>query len=327
MTKHIKYPKTVSFKDFVHTARKGTYGTDKFLVTGTVKVHGTNASVVYNPSTDELYPQSRNNVIGVGSDNQGFAMFVEQHRQTFLDYLKPLAVDKPVVLYGEWAGKGIGKGTAINKLNHRVLITFDIFERDGMDDDGAPILRRIDVPRLHVPDLNIYDVSAFDLYGEQTAFWVDVNSVDLQEVIDRLNRLVLSVEAQCPVAAFFGVEGNGEGIVFSTRLGEGKIKRFKVVSSKFSSHKTEPKMPVTIDPVEKKAIDELVSYLLTDARYAQGVQEVGFYTMKQFGDLIKWVTRDILDEEQEAIVASGFEWKQIAKAITRDLKRRSETPW
>ena len=47
--------------------------------TGTIKLHGTNASVVYNPTTEDLYAQSRNNIITVDKDNAEFAFFVESH--------------------------------------------------------------------------------------------------------------------------------------------------------------------------------------------------------------------------------------------------------
>ncbi len=45
----------------------------------TVKIHGTNASVVYNKD-GSYYVQSRNRIISVNDDNAGFAKFVDDNK-------------------------------------------------------------------------------------------------------------------------------------------------------------------------------------------------------------------------------------------------------
>ena len=85
--------------------------------TGTCKLHGSNGSVAYNGK--ELWAQSKGNIITPEKDNYGFASFVERnkhHLLSFMTSLRGVLDAEEVVVYGEWAGKGIQAGVAIAEL-------------------------------------------------------------------------------------------------------------------------------------------------------------------------------------------------------------------
>lgn len=95
---------------------------------GTVKLHGTNASVAFN-LLDGMWVQSRENIITPTSDNAGFAFFVESKKDVFIDLIKKLAneyninlSENTIVLYMEWVGKGIQKNVAISNMDKSAFI-------------------------------------------------------------------------------------------------------------------------------------------------------------------------------------------------------------
>lgn len=108
-----KFVKFGSIEQFRHFVKNMQYhGNEVVNLTGTVKIHGTNAAIGYDIESKELFVQSRNNIITVESDNAGFAAYVEKNKQFFKEHLENLAKDlnansdyKSIILYGEWAGK------------------------------------------------------------------------------------------------------------------------------------------------------------------------------------------------------------------------------
>ena len=126
MKKHISYPKIVQFRNVVSNInREITYtGLDEegkaiydpsiekptLTFKGTVKLHGTNASVCFN-SKDGFWIQSRRNIITVEKDNAGFAFFAESKKEEFQDLIDVIILENnidinkyTVSIYGEWAG-------------------------------------------------------------------------------------------------------------------------------------------------------------------------------------------------------------------------------
>ncbi|NCU32607.1 MAG: hypothetical protein EOM23_06705, partial [Candidatus Moranbacteria bacterium] len=93
---------------------------------GTVKVHGTNASIAYNPKKG-MWCQSKNNVITPEKDNAGFAAFVKERQDFFEDIMGSLQsmfcyMDDTITLFGEFAGKGVQKGVAISEIDKSFFI-------------------------------------------------------------------------------------------------------------------------------------------------------------------------------------------------------------
>lgn len=77
--------------------------------TGTVKVHGTNAGIGYDPISKTVWAQSRNHVLSDKSDNCGFHKFVMLNKDIFISILSKFSDEHPVMAYGEWFGAGIQK--------------------------------------------------------------------------------------------------------------------------------------------------------------------------------------------------------------------------
>jgi len=168
--------------------------------TGTVKLHGTNAGLrrtakshgATSKKPGKLQAQSRNNIIGVGNDNCGFAAFIESIPDEYLhELLDGVCADhkKDVTLYGEWIGKGIQSGCGINELTKQWVI-FGAW----IDDKYAPIDTVIEIPSY-----DIYTINRIPKYH------VTVDFQHPEDIIDRLTELTLEVEAECPWAKYFGV--------------------------------------------------------------------------------------------------------------------------
>lgn len=60
---------------------------------GTVKLHGTNASIYNVLNTENIVVQSKNNEITVDADNNGFARFVDTNKEDFTSILNVIKKD------------------------------------------------------------------------------------------------------------------------------------------------------------------------------------------------------------------------------------------
>lgn len=122
----------MTFKPFPEIKRIG-----KLWITVTQKIHGTNASVGIEPSIEvsssneldtmarsgfEVRAAKRGGFITPEDDNFGFAKFVEENRQEFIDKLGP------GVWHGEWAGPGINSGEG---LKEKTFCLFDVKALEG----------------------------------------------------------------------------------------------------------------------------------------------------------------------------------------------------
>ena len=130
MPQHIPFPDIQQFRNTIRTVRERAEHDGVPLPTltfvGSVKLHGTNASIVF-PATDPFYVQSRSQIITPENDNAGFAKYVQEHQRRFELLAKDLENSAPgadgFVVYGEWCGQGIQKGVAISQTPeelHRV---------------------------------------------------------------------------------------------------------------------------------------------------------------------------------------------------------------
>ena len=93
------------------------YPTLKFR--GTVKLHGTNASIVkYSDGRFEF--QSRERVLSLDDDNADFmAEMLQKDYQSLFDGIE---FTDYIVIYGEWCGGNIQKKVALNKLPKMFVI-------------------------------------------------------------------------------------------------------------------------------------------------------------------------------------------------------------
>lgn len=304
----------------------------KLKFEGTVKLHGTNASVVCpndDISVDTMWCQSRENIITPQKDNAGFAMFVESMKEEFVDLLSTARGVHPtrghglpyIIVFGEWCGKGIQSGVAISELPKM----FVIFGMAFSDEEGnktyftrQEVVDTVDGCREYVGHgFTVKSIYDFPTYGTTIDF------ENPHESQNFLNKMTADVEEQCPVGYHYGIQGVGEGIVW--RCVEPGYDDsgfwFKVKGEKHSNSKVKTLAAVDVEKINNmKALCEKLAH---EGRLEQMHQQVfdtlngGETDIKRMGDFIKAVMQDVFKEEMDTIAASGFNGKEINGPISK----------
>lgn len=307
-----KYPHTGQYGEFIRALRmqhdykgKDELGnsiyentTDYPIVNlkGTVKLHGTNASIV--KYKDRIETQSRNLVITPTKDNLGFSRFIYEidvnplfDRFEFNDY---------IAIYGEWCGPGIQGGVGISQLKDPIFVIFAI----KIDDNWINL-----PPNVQDNDNRIYNILQFETFEVE----VDLNNPELSK--NYLIELTLRIEQECPAAKYFGISGIGEGIVFEDE----NFNRFKSKGDKHSTSNVTTLNAVDLEAIAK--IGEFVNLAVTENRLNQGLEYLREQQLdvdiKNTRAFIKWVVGDVLREEHETMIVSGFLDKQVAPAVSK----------
>lgn len=285
---------------------------------GTVKLHGTNAGIVYIWDMLQhdyvMHAQSRTNIITPTKDNMGFAAFAHTtDTERLLNLIEKEMGDdmgytpEIIRVYGEWCGGNIQKGVAISGLEKMFVIFAIKVDNMWLDDDR---LSRIKIPENKI--FNILD------YANHT---IELDFNKPSEFSDKLAELTDTIEKECPVGKAFGNSGVGEGIVWKC-ITEGWTQSrywFKVKGEKHQSSKTKTKVPIDIERVNN--IKELVSNLVTESRLNQGLEQLRMEGLdldrKNLGYFLKWIFNDIVKEELDTIMENGFEPKEISSEISK----------
>lgn len=318
-----------AIKELAHSARyrgKGEDGNPIFdnssplptvNFTGTVKLHGTNASVCMRG--DYMWPQSRKRVISVLFDNAGFAHFVNKHEQTFISMLMKVKAqhevsdDDVVSIFGEWIGEGVQSGVALSQLSKRfVVFSARISSRD---EHGTYQAREVEFKCLKDEDKDIYNILDYPTYS------IDIDLNYPAKASNEMVELVDEVEKECPFGKAFGVSGIGEGIVWRADY-KGKTYRFKTKGQKHSVSKV--KKLAAVDPEVIKGIEEFVEYSVTENRLKQGLVVVfgdEEITTKRLGQFLMWVGADIVKEESDVLSSNGLTVKQVGKHISNKARK------
>lgn len=279
--------------------------------TGTVKLHGTNAAVVYSKEHG-LYAQSRERVLSIESDNAGFAFYVESNREYFEKVYGQALEDQKLdalVVYGEWAGGNIQKGVGICNIEKQF---YPFLCKHIYRDTEYSFIPYWEA----TPESKEYPVTAFQ------TFTLDIDFNHPEIVQNELIRITEEVERECPVAKHFGHSGIGEGVVWTADW-NGKQYRFKVKGEKHCSSKVKTLASVDTDKIE--SCQKFAEYAVTESRFEQALQAIfpdGNLDVKQIGALLKWMNTDILKEEMDTLVANNLEFKEVVKYIADATKKR-----
>lgn len=243
---------------------------------GTVKLHGTNAGVSFDVDTGDIWAQSRENIITPMKDNAGFAQFVEKNKDVFIGFFNDIKHtqnienESIITIFGEWAGPGIQKGVGISQIDSKSFFIFGVkvspkneeIPAYWLDEEMAKLIPHGMCLILSNSLHNIYNINSIVQYS------IDINLNEPQLSQNLLIELTNAVEQQCPVAKDFGIDGIGEGIVWSTRIGN-DVMRFKV---KGSAHQSSGQ-PTTLTGItlskgdEKKVKDILFDKNLQTGKY------------------------------------------------------------
>jgi hypothetical protein len=313
------FPKIHAYHDTISHARRLGCAPGARAYRGTVKLHGSNAGVRV-PRSGEIFPQSRNRSLTLESDNFGFAAFALTHEaaiRELADAIKRRVGLHDVTLFGEWIGPGVQKGVAIAQLPARQWVLFAA-AATGL---GTPVYLDLDTcGRPCAPDAGIHNV----LEAEHVTISIDLTSpASCSAAMDTINAATERVENACPWAARFGLEGIGEGLVWTPAGGyDDPGLCFK---SKGVKHKGEHKGPRASAPARMTAeqfatIDAFVAARVDGERVAQGidhVRELGKpIDMTSTGAFLVWISGDIFAECQAEILAMGVDTARLHKAIT-----------
>jgi hypothetical protein len=282
--------------------------------TGTVKLHGTNASVMRKHS-GKLQPQSRERILDVTSDNYGFAMFIESNKEAVNNLFSAFPNDIDVTLYGEWCGGNIQPAVALTQVpKHWVLFAV----KYGVGED-AKYMKLSNV--VHNNAYGIYNIAQIPSYH------VEINFLSPEPASEILADLTLKVEQECPWATLmFNVSGIGEGLCWvCDEHPEISDLWFK---TKGMLHKGNDKTKVPkikIDDQKLASIMEVVKEVLPQWRLEQGISHLrdeGIPLLPQgTSDYLKWIAKDILKEEVDTIAASGFDWKGINGSVMQTARQ------
>lgn len=272
-----------------------------------VKIDGANTSVHVKDGT--VMAQSRVKMLTVDDDLYGFAKWVDANR----DYWSAIS-DDYLVVFGEWAGKGIQKrNVAVANVGKKFFAVFAVY-------DGKGYIVSPEKIRALLPEHE--DVYVLPWADEKRTF--DFTDRDkLRATAEHVAKQVAIVEECDPwVKSTFGLEGTGEGLVYYPLLeSDDYIDQFAfsnfVFKAKGEKHKVKKtKKPVPIDPEVAESIAEFIDTFVTENRLEQMATELGCgYDMKKTGQFIKLVIADVQKESVDELKASKLEWKDVAKPV------------
>lgn len=348
MAIHVAFPSIEQFRTVVKNVRdRANYHGQplpKLKFKGTVKLHGTNASIVKDVASGEFWVQSRNNVITVDADNAGFARFVQDHRDEFDELIsisrtvvgqENIHVGDKVVIYGEWCGQGIQSGVAISQMPKAFVIFAIKLARDDEKSVWFTADQLVAVADRygdeHAQAHRIFNIQKFPSWE------VEIDFARPEQIQNDLIALTHAVEQECPVGKAFGHSGIGEGIVwqcmsvwnvpavdadtFAIRTGD---LIFKVKGEKHSDTKVKKLAAVDVEKIN--SIKEFVGSVVTDHRLSKGIDflmegRAEALESKDTPAFLKWVGADVLKEESDTIDASGFDRKEIMPEVNRAARQ------
>jgi hypothetical protein len=374
---HIAYPSTPNFKNFktdyvraltqprtsdseVSDPTPGKRPPAKATFFGTVKLHGTNATVVFRDG-NKVDPQiqSRSWIIESGKkDNLGtFALLSSAPLPSLVDQI--LAVRgqgsqfEEIYICGEVAGRGVQKGVAIVALEVWIIYLlipssdthpqrfFAIF---NIRIDGHWVDMR-QYKSCALPNHRIYNVAQYK------TFQVDI---DFRENTAAVHQLMIQYTAEvcetCPFGSAFvdqggqPVTGPGEGIVWTMVRtpfmdeGEGGefddtvLCNFKTKGETFDTTSRAKEPHKFVNPGLAEAITQFADYALAERRFEQGIEylegeqaregrPVDGYDAKFTGAFIKWVTEDTIKEERNEMERLGVPERDAKKEVGARAKQ------
>ena len=331
----IKMPSIPAFKniimDITHQARfigvddneEPIYNPNVNLPTikfvGSVKLHGTNASICYNGT--DMWAQSKGNIITTEKDNLGFANFVDKHKDYLLPRMKEAFEAFPVeeiCIYGEWAGKGTQKGVAVAEIEKTFFMFGIKFLAVGEEEYRWAQIPYAVLDRIKDKERNIRNIFEFP------TFTIDIDFDNPKMAQNKLLEMTQAVEDECPVGKAYGIEGVGEGIVWVGWWDDTKH-NFKVKGDKHANSKVKTLSPV--DEVHEQKKIDFANYACPAWRLEQAVQETcntlngGIPTIQDMGKVIKWVVSDILKEETITLHEYNLEIRDVSKHISNISRR------
>lgn len=359
MPRHFSYPSIGLFRIAVKKvsdwcAYSGVSLKPKLSFKGAVKLHGVNTAVVL--SEGAIYAQSREVVLSTEADLNGFAKWVTAHESDFRSLLGPLleaarASARPdqaphsVILYGEWFGKGVQSGVAISQLE-KTFCSFGLARvrsgtvRENGEMVPGEIYQWTPPGFLRMEIAQMVDSGAILCIEDFPTWEIEVDFERPEEAQARLVEITQAVEKQCPVGHLLGVEGIGEGVVWTCQTPSSQVGipveelRFKVKGEKHSDNAGKELAPVDIERL--KNVEACVLMVATPHRFEKALDhvratrpEVDRFDPSNIGPFLKWIGHDVGKEEGDTVAANGLDPREVVKAVSAKarswfLERKAE---
>ena len=313
---HTKQSRFVGLDDDMKPVYDNTKALPTVELFGTVKLHGTNAGVA-ETEDGTLTFQSRVRVITPLSDNHGFAFFADttakQFKELFAFYRDKhnLSSSSLLTVFGEWAGIGMHPAVAVSKLPKSFYV-FAVWVSTG--GNAGYYLDMTTGAHYSNPENNMYnlwDTGMFPVYKAE----LDLNNPKL--VQNDLIAYTDAVEEECPVAKALGVSGVGEGVVWVNRTSTFRV---KIKGDKHAGRSKVRKTNI-VDLQKLESVNTFVETYVTEERLNQGfnaMAELGYVNQTETtGDFIRWVIKDVLDEESDTMLTSSLEPKAVNPSVAK----------
>jgi hypothetical protein len=272
---------------------------------GTVKLHGTNSAVAELTSGDELLlAQSRTRFVEVGADNCGFAAFVEERRAAFAALFARVRSElgltdaAPCRLFGEFAGKGVQKAVGISEAP-KFFAIFAVHAGDRFHDLEA-------FPGLWDEASRIFNVLQFGVWH------LELLRIDAMSSLAEVDAATEAVGRRCPGAAFLGLEGPGEGLVWQC------LDRLEDSALWFKS-KAEATPAALPDGAGGQSLEArakaFAAAVVTPARLEQAEEAArlaGKVGAAAIGAIVVWIAEDALREEGQELAPEEVKAHRLA---------------
>lgn len=336
---HIPYPHTVSFpvlkKDKL---AEREYQLSQGLPTpfplrakyrGTIKLHGTNATLIFrnNNRTAPTF-QSRNRIITLLSDNHGTVAHLSGAGivATLTNEIMRIHGSRSfteLMVAGELCGEGVQRGVAIACME-RFFCIFAI-RIDGVWVDMAKYAS------VAVPERRVYNIMNYRTWEVE----IDLAG-GTKAVYKQMTTYTREVGKRCPFAEQFvdaegaAIVGLGEGIVWTLIPEERhdvsvkkELVNFKTKTERFSTRGKKPAVPLEAGVSERAT--RFVEYAVGERRLEQGVEymrEMGkTVEKKSVGEFVKWVAQDAVREEKAAMEEMGADEKIVRTLVAGKAKQ------
>ncbi len=288
--------------------------------TGSVKLHGTNASICYDGTN--LWAQSKENILTLEKDNYGFAFFVESNKEYLINLLQKYIDENKLIniicIYGEWAGKNIQKNIAISQLEKTFYmfgIKYEYIKSEDhiWDKNPNPILDKISNGNT------IRSIYEFEIYN------IDIDFENTSIAQNQMLKYTKEVDEQCPVGKALNVSGHGEGIVW---VGYYENQRH-IFKTKGENHsKTKVKILTLVDEIKEQAKREFANYACSADRLEQAWDKTFDTGGKNIepnialtGTFMRYVISDVMEEEIDILANKNLEPKEVNKYISIVARR------
>ena len=309
------FPKILTLRNLIGSMSReeGFQELGPLTFIGQPKVHGTNGALIIIDGLQPIRAQSRNRLLSLGSDNMGFASFAALNEEDLrYDLVELLEEDAgllqdaciepfPVHLYGEWAGPGVKRGVAVSSMKERRFFPFAVSYGDNPLRVVAPFEGKVlkTMADFGAERRVTFDPSTFEGYEEAY--------VAIQEATDEF-------EEECPVAAFYGHKGMGEGLVWTSTCG-----RFRFKSKGAKHQQVRKPLPTPLDPKEQELAKSFAHSVVTPARmegaYAWMAEMGHPMDRASTGKIISYILDDVQAECIEEWKEVGIPWKPCAGHI------------